>query len=69
MERRLQSKHIARLSEGKCSAQIGIYFSDIVSGLERVGDHATNIAFAITEASDGMRVSVADGAILTGVHN
>ena len=25
-------------------------FSDIVSGLERVADHATNIAFAIVNA-------------------
>lgn len=51
MERDLQAKHILRLNEGKCSAQAGIYFSDIVSGLERVGDHAINIAFSLIEAS------------------
>ncbi|MGI6180574.1 MAG: Na/Pi cotransporter family protein [Agathobaculum sp.] len=50
MERSLQSQHILRLSEGKCSAQAGIYFSDVVSGLERVGDHAINIAFSLVEA-------------------
>ncbi|MGN0996957.1 MAG: Na/Pi cotransporter family protein [Candidatus Ventricola sp.] len=54
MERALQTRHIRRLSEGKCSAQAGIYFSDIVSGLERVGDHAINIAFALVEAHEGI---------------
>lgn len=54
MERSLQTRHIRRLSEGKCSAQAGIYFSDIVSGLERVGDHAINIAFSLVEAHEGI---------------
>lgn len=50
MERDLTTKHIHRLKEGKCSAQAGIYFSDVVSGLERVSDHAINIAFSLVEA-------------------
>ncbi len=50
MERSLQRTHILRLNEGKCSAQAGIYFSDVVSGLERVADHAINIAFSLIEA-------------------
>ena len=53
-ERMLQARHIRRLGEGKCSAQAGIYFSDIVSGLERVSDHAINIAFSLTEAREGI---------------
>lgn len=53
MERSLQTRHISRLSEGRCSAQAGIYFSDVVSGLERVGDHAVNIAFSVEEAKKG----------------
>ena len=31
-------------------------FSDTVSGLERVGDHATNIAFAILEPEPAVTV-------------
>ncbi len=50
MERDLESHHIMRLNEGKCSAQAGIYFSDVVSGLERVGDHAINIAYSLVDA-------------------
>lgn len=53
MERDLQTQHIHRLSEGKCSPQAGVFFSDIVSGLERVADHAMNIAFSLIEAKNG----------------
>lgn len=47
-EKELQQKHIERLSNNECSPEAGALFSDIVSGLERVADHATNIAFANT---------------------
>ncbi len=49
-ERELQDRHIERLARNECSPEAGMLFSDIVSGLERVGDHATNIAFAIRES-------------------
>ena len=51
-ERKLQKKHVERLTKGECSPEAGMIFSDIVSGLERVADHATNIAFAITTEED-----------------
>lgn len=49
MERNLQKAHVRRLSKGKCTAQAGIIYTDMVTGLERVADHATNIAFSILE--------------------
>lgn len=51
-ERELQKKHVERLTKGECSPEAGMIFSDIVSGLERVADHATNIAFSITTEED-----------------
>ncbi len=48
-ERELQQRHVERLARGECTPEAGMIFSDIVSGLERVADHATNIAFAIRE--------------------
>ena len=45
-EKELQKRHIERLSNNECTPEAGAMFSDIVSGLERVADHATNIAFA-----------------------
>ncbi len=49
MEKKLQKTHVERLTRGECSPEAGMIFSDIVSGLERVADHATNIAFAIAD--------------------
>lgn len=46
-ERELQKAHVDRLTKNECSPEAGMLFSDIVSGLERVADHATNIAFSI----------------------
>ncbi|TFE01142.1 Na/Pi cotransporter family protein [Jeotgalibacillus salarius] len=47
MERKFRKKHILRLNEGVCSGQAGIVFVDIVSNLERIGDHSVNIAEAV----------------------
>lgn len=49
-ERELQRRHVERLTKGECTPEAGMIFSDVISGLERVSDHATNIAFSITAA-------------------
>lgn len=49
MERALQESHVQRLTQGVCTASAGMMFSDIISGLERVSDHATNIAFSLLD--------------------
>ena len=49
MERQLHQNHVRRMAKGKCSPMSGIIFTDIVTGLERVADHATNIAFSILD--------------------
>ncbi|MDQ0213885.1 phosphate:Na+ symporter [Oikeobacillus pervagus] len=47
MERKLRKQHILRLNKGLCTGQGGIVFVDIISNLERIGDHAVNIAEAV----------------------
>ena len=49
MERDLQEAHVERLKKGQCRQEAGMLFSDIISGLERVADQATNIAFSILD--------------------
>ncbi len=49
-EKEMQQAHVQRLTKGECTPQAGMMFSDIASGLERVADHATNIAFAVIAA-------------------
>ena len=46
-ERELQRLHVERLTRNECTPEAGMIFSDIISGLERVADHATNIAFSV----------------------
>lgn len=53
MERELQQNHVKRMAKGKCSPMAGIIFTDLVTGLERIGDHSTNIAFSILEKDPG----------------
>lgn len=51
-ERELQQKHIDRLTQNACTPDAGMIFSDVVSGLERVADHATNITHSIANIGE-----------------
>ncbi|NLW25784.1 MAG: Na/Pi cotransporter family protein [Clostridia bacterium] len=44
MEKDLRRSHIIRLNEGACSGNASTVFLGILSNLERIGDHAVNIA-------------------------
>ncbi len=39
--------HVGRMSEGACSAEVGLIFIDLVDNVEKIGDHLTNIAQAV----------------------
>ncbi|WP_090841090.1 Na/Pi cotransporter family protein [Alkalicoccus daliensis] len=52
MERQLRKKHIMRLNEGLCEGSAGIVFVDMISNLERIGDHSVNIAEAVAEEGE-----------------
>lgn len=49
LEEEIQNAHVQRMTRNECSPQAGMLFSDIVSGLERVSDHAVNIAYAMSK--------------------
>ena len=40
-------RHIARMDSGECNAESGTVFLNMLIDIERVGDHAINVAFAI----------------------
>ena len=44
LEEELREKHIERLSAGKCDPSAGVVFLDLISKLERISDHAYNLA-------------------------
>ncbi len=40
----LKARHIDRLQKGECTVQMGFVFSDLLTNMERVSDHCSNIA-------------------------
>ena len=46
----LRQHHVDRLKQHKCSAKNGMIYLDILTNLERIGDHAENIATSSTKA-------------------
>jgi len=44
LEKELRINHIKRLNEGTCHPSSGVIFLDLINNLERVGDHAFNLA-------------------------
>ena len=47
----LRSSHIKRLQQGNCTIETGFVLLDLVTGLERIGDHCSNLANAVIEMS------------------
>lgn len=49
LQKEYRDSHIRRLNSGKCTPLAGILFLDLISNLERVGDHSKNIADTVAE--------------------
>lgn len=47
LEKEYRDTHIRRLNQGKCTPIAGILFLDLISNMERIGDHSNNIAEAV----------------------
>jgi len=47
----LKKKHIERLQCNKCTIEMGFVFSDLITALERISDHCSNIAGCLIEMS------------------
>lgn len=52
LEKQLRENHFKRLAQNKCNATTGIYYLDAISNLERISDHADNIANYVLEEID-----------------
>jgi len=49
MEKVLRKAHIERINTKKCYPPSGVIYLDVLSNLERIADHATNIAQLVVE--------------------
>lgn len=48
----LKLRHIKRLRDGKCTIELGFIFSDLLTDIERVSDHCSNIAVCMIETNE-----------------
>lgn len=48
----LKTRHIERLREGKCTIELGFIHSDLLTNLERVSDHCSNIAVCMIQVKE-----------------
>lgn len=49
LKEQLRTNHILRMQNGKCSVQVGFVWSDLLTNLERVSDHCSNIAGCVID--------------------
>lgn len=48
----IRQRHIHRLKEGRCTIELGFILSDMITVLERVADHCSNIAVCIIKVNE-----------------
>ncbi len=48
----LKMRHIERLREGKCTIELGFILTDLLTNLERVSDHCSNIAVCMIQVKE-----------------
>lgn len=48
----LRQNHIERLKNGQCTIELGIILEDLITNLERISDHCSNIGVCLIEVSD-----------------
>lgn len=46
---KLKEAHVRRLTNGECTIELGFIFSDLITNIERVSDHCSNIAIGVIE--------------------
>lgn len=46
---KLKDAHVKRLTNGICTIELGFVFSDLITNIERVSDHCSNIAIGVIE--------------------
>lgn len=54
-KKELIASHFARLAEGNCHVDVSPYFSSVVVGLERMGDHLVNVGYSINNPTGSQK--------------
>ena len=49
LKEQMRTRHILRMQQSQCSIEAGFIWSDLLTGLERIGDHCSNLAGCIMD--------------------
>ena len=49
LNKEVKQKHIIRLKEGKCTIELGLMLEDLITNIERISDHCSNVGIAVIE--------------------
>ena len=52
LKEQMRTRHILRMQQGQCSIEAGFVWSDLLTSLERVSDHCSNLAGCIMDLSN-----------------
>ena len=61
LSQQLEQNHVDRLNSHQCTPEMGMVFVNVVTNLERVSDHATNVAYSLaspSSSSDEARLAI-----------
>lgn len=49
---KLKEAHIKRLTNGECTIELGFIYTDLITNIERISDHCSNIAVGVIEINN-----------------
>ena len=52
INREEKQRHIRRLTQGKCTIELGFILADISTNLERISDHCSNLAASLLQLDE-----------------
>ena len=52
LQESIRDRHISRLQEGKCTIRLGFVLNDMLTNMERISDHCSNIAVCLLQKHD-----------------
>ena len=54
LSKELKRRHINRLRSGECTIEMGFILTDLLTSLERIADHCSNISVCVTQVRENL---------------
>ena len=54
LSKELKRRHINRLRSGECTIEMGFILTDLLTSLERIADHCSNIGVCVTQVRENL---------------